>query len=110
MEETWLPIPGFERYQVSNLGRVRREDGRIISFDFSGRCMKVRYLSVRLYDGRGNAKKMVVHKIVYLAFIGEIPQGMHIDHIDRDRRNNRPENLRCVTPKENMANKAREVA
>jgi DNA-directed RNA polymerase specialized sigma subunit len=36
---------------------------------------------------------------------GEIPKGYEIDHIDRNRHNNYPENLRLVTKSENNQNK-----
>lgn len=51
--------------------------------------------------------KVSVHRLVYEAFKGEIPEGMEIDHIDRNRRNNNPDNLRVVTHKENMLNRNR---
>ena len=35
---------------------------------------------------------------------GKIPNGMEIDHIDRDKQNNKLSNLRVVTPHENMLN------
>lgn len=35
---------------------------------------------------------------------GPIPDGLFIDHIDRDKRNNRIENLRLVTWSENQRN------
>jgi hypothetical protein len=47
-----------------------------------------------------------VHKLVYETFKGEIPEGMEIDHIDRNKRNNNPDNLRAVTHKENMGNRS----
>ncbi|MBN2863377.1 MAG: HNH endonuclease [Bacteroidales bacterium] len=44
----------------------------------------------------------VIHRIVAYAFIGEPPTAQHIvDHIDTNRQNNRPENLRWVTKFEN---------
>ena len=39
------------------------------------------------------------------AFVGPRPEGYQVDHIDRDRVNNRLENLRYVTPSENQKNK-----
>lgn len=43
-----------------------------------------------------------MHKIVTLAFLGEPPTKDHIvDHIDTNRQNNRPENLRYLTRLEN---------
>lgn len=45
----------------------------------------------------------VVHRIVAYAFIGEPPTQQHIvDHIDTNRQNNRPENLRWLTKLENI--------
>lgn len=46
-----------------------------------------------------------VHRIVAIAFHGEPPTPQHIvDHIDTNRQNNRPENLRWVTKLENALN------
>lgn len=45
-----------------------------------------------------------VHRIIYETFIGEIPDGYEIDHINTIRTDNRLENLRCVTCKENHHN------
>lgn len=45
----------------------------------------------------------VVHRIVAYAFLGEPPTLQHIvDHIDTNRQNNRPENLRWLTKLENI--------
>jgi hypothetical protein len=47
----------------------------------------------------------VVHRIVAYAFLGEPPSQQHIiDHIDTNRQNNRPENLRWLTKLENILN------
>lgn len=45
-----------------------------------------------------------VHRIVYETFIGEIPAGYEIDHINTIPDDNRIINLRLVTHKENMNN------
>lgn len=43
-----------------------------------------------------------VHRVVATAFLGESPTPQHVvDHIDTNRQNNRPENLRWVTKLEN---------
>ena len=49
-------------------------------------------------------KLMRVHRLVYETFVGEIPQGYELDHINTIRDDNRVENLRAVTPKENGNN------
>ena len=44
-----------------------------------------------------------VHRIVATAFLGEAPSKQHVvDHIDTNRQNNRPENLRWLTRLENI--------
>lgn len=46
-----------------------------------------------------------IHRIVAIAFHGEPPTKDHIvDHIDTNRKNNRPENLRYLTKLENALN------
>jgi hypothetical protein len=45
------------------------------------------------------------HYLVIFSFTGQRPNGMLIDHIDRDKLNNHISNLRYVTPKENSRNR-----
>ena len=46
----------------------------------------------------------MANRLVWMAFNGEIENGMEIDHINGDRQDNRLENLRKVTHKENCNN------
>jgi len=45
-----------------------------------------------------------IHRAIYETFVGEIPEGYEIDHINTIRDDNRVENLRAVTKKENHNN------
>lgn len=47
----------------------------------------------------------LVHRIIYYMVHGSIDDGMQVDHIDRDKTNNRIENLRLVTNTENQHNR-----
>jgi hypothetical protein len=63
------------------------------------------YLYIGLYIGQGKQKKRLwrrVHRVVYEAFVGNIPEGLEIDHIDGDKHNNDITNLRAINRSENM--------
>lgn len=119
MVEIWKPIPGYElSYQVSSLGRVRsltrkrivknchggesyRTDRGRIMKDHSVGAGAYRYVSLR-NDGK-KRKNFFVHRLVADAFCKRPPGCDYVDHIDFDRLNNRADNLRWVTAKENVA-------
>lgn len=53
--------------------------------------------------GYTKIRNEAVHRIVATAFLGPAPTPSHVvDHIDTNRQNNRPDNLRWVTRFENM--------
>lgn len=51
-----------------------------------------------------DGKSYLVHRLVLETFVGECPEGCVCDHISRNRDDNRLENLRWVTIKENQHN------
>lgn len=53
----------------------------------------------------GRSCIVLVHRLVYEAFKGEIPEDLEIDHFDRNKHNNNPDNLRVVTRAENLDNR-----
>jgi hypothetical protein len=100
--EIWKPVIGYEGiYEVSNIGRVKSlkfGKEKILKLLHAGRDR--RYFQVIL--SKGNAKKQLfVHRLVYEAFVGLIPEGLTIDHIDCNPRNNTVENLQVLTREEN---------
>ena len=56
---------------------------------------------------RVGTNKEYVHRMIWKLFNGEIAGGMSIDHIDGNPSNNRIENLRLATHKDNMRNTKR---
>ena len=78
------------------------DDGLLIS-KLTGKALcnmdRDGYIRVRV-DG----KEYRAHRVIWEMFNGPIPEGMLIDHIDRDVYNNRIENLRLVTRQQNNAN------
>ena len=103
MNEEWRDVPGFEgNYKVSNLGQVMS----IPRPNTRGGVLKTNlhrqgYLMVTLYKS-AKRKTMLVHRLVAIAFIGDIPQGKEVNHINGDKGDNRLENLEYVTPSENQ--------
>jgi hypothetical protein len=55
----------------------------------------------------GCAKDYYIHRLVLLAFVGECPIGMECCHNDGNSLNNKVENLRWYTPKNNQADSIR---
>jgi len=49
-----------------------------------------------------NLKKFKVHDLIAGAFLGEKPENYDVDHINGNRADNRPSNLRYVTRSENL--------
>ena len=107
--EVWKDIPNYEgHYQVSNLGRVKSCD-RKIKHPRGGFKFQKGYLSKLGFDNNGYriiriVKDKVgetyrVHRLVMLAFCGD--SNLFVDHINHIKSDNRLENLRYVTPKEN---------
>lgn len=50
-------------------------------------------------------KSYKAHRLIWMYHYGAIPKGIQIDHLNRDRTDNRIENLRLVTNQENQFNK-----
>lgn len=103
--ETWKPIPMLgDVYEASSLGRIRRVvSGRCT---WSGRIIKAQpgrggYLQVQpcVY---GKYIVRSVHTYVANAFLGLRPDNMEVNHLNGNKRDNRPENLEYVTRSENM--------
>lgn len=71
---------------------------------------KDRLVLVKLEDCKGynrftvNKKHYLLHRAMWETFISDIPNNLCIDHIDTNKNNNRIENLRLVTHKENTNN------
>lgn len=102
--EVWRDVKGYEgKYQVSNLGRVkslnyhRENKEKIMIGNKVGRGYKRVLLSKN-----GKTKNFLIHRLVYTAFVGNVPDGFQIDHRDNNPENNRLDNLQLLTVSENI--------
>ena len=112
MNEIWQDILGYEGiYQVSNEGQVRSLD-RMVKHQKGGlQTVKGKILKPSttpkgyqhvILCKNGKAKNFFVHRLVYAAFCGEIPEGLVVNHINEVKTDNRLENLNLMTQKENI--------
>lgn len=54
---------------------------------------------------KGQCKRLMIHKLVAECWLGDKPEGLQVDHIDRNSLNNDYRNLRYVTHSEQMKNR-----
>lgn len=96
MKEIWINIMNYERYQVSNFGRIK-------SLYFKNSKTKERilkltknrqgYLVVNLYDELGKVKMFLVHRLVAEHFLDNSDNLPCINHKNELKDDNRVENL-----------------
>ena len=89
------PIPRLLGFFASESGNIFKQD-RLLK----GSIGRKGYLRVGISID-GVCKNYYIHALIALAWHGDRPNGFHVDHIDFDNVNNRPENLRYLDPKEN---------
>ena len=82
--------------------------------DNAGRCHRPRPVKLKSNTGKNGYcrvmvhrinKKVMYHRIVWELVHGSIPEGYEIDHINGKRLDNRIENLRLVTDRQNAQNR-----
>lgn len=99
--EIWKDVPGFNGYQASNFGNIKK-GVKVLNKTQNG----FGYDMVCLYDGsrwRGSS----VHRLVMLAFCGA--SELHVDHLNGIKTDNRLINLEYVTSRENSIRHYRKV-
>lgn len=113
MKELWKTIEGFEGlYEVSNMGRIKALDRYVINNGglqhkaeriLKQNIQKNKHCMVVLCKN-GKTYPKLVHRLVAIAFIPNPQNKPVVDHIDTDPTNNKAENLRWTTVKENANN------
>lgn len=112
--EVWRDVKDYEGlYQVSNLGRVKSLERYVKHYTGSDKLLSERILKQPITNTgycivglckNGIPAKIKTHRLIAQAFISNPENKPYIDHINTIKTDNRVENLRWVTHKENMNN------
>lgn len=98
--EIWKDVLGYEGlYQVSNTGKVKS----LFRYkkELKPCITKNGYATVELFKHK-KGKRLLIHRIVALAFIENKNNLPQVNHIDENKLNNDVMNLEWQTAKENM--------
>jgi len=102
-------INGFIDYQIDTDGNIwttkkssQNKKGELYKLTLSKK--KTGYLYANIYWGRRLSERasLRVHRLVYETFVGPIPEGFVVDHINDIKDDNTLENLQLLTPSENL--------
>lgn len=114
----WRLIPNTnEFYRINEFGQIQscksygntkaqRGDWHTIRPGKSKKAGRLKCILYIGYDATGNRIKKTgyIHQLVWQAFIGEVPSGFILDHIDNNPLNNYLSNLRLANVFQNMWN------
>ena len=109
--ENFKPVPGYEGYyEVSDHGTVRSVQRVVMRSNGAPQTIRARvrktyqkktgHLSTSL-SKNGRIKSWDIHTLVMRAFVGPLPEGMEVRHLDGNAQNNHLSNLRYGTRAEN---------
>ena len=109
--EIWKDVKGYEGfYEVSNMGLVRSKERTVLQKNGVVKTLPPvilhpytqKYQRVSLSIG-GIETSYLVHRLVAEAFLGDIPDGMEVDHINENPLDNRVENIRYLSRFDNAS-------
>lgn len=90
----WKPVEGAEGYFVNMEGKIKGRQGRVLNGSIVNGYPLFRVSGVRC--------QMSIHRVVAQAFIGDIPEGWVVNHIDEVKTNANVMNLEICTVSHNV--------
>jgi hypothetical protein len=104
MKKEKREIKEFEGYFITDSGKIySTKTGKLKRKKTSKRNYKKKNdYSVVHFVKEGQRYKRFVHRLVWQTFVGEIPDGLQVDHINGVKDDNRIENLQLLTQQENI--------
>jgi len=94
-----MEIVGYENYLIYEDGKVQNKKTK----RYLSTCDNNGYLQVGLYQN-GRHKNYKIHRLIAEHYIPNPDNRKEVDHINRNKKDNRIENLRWVTRSENNLN------
>ena len=94
-----MKLEGYSDYEIYP------ETGQVWSYKrnrFIKRKKGNGYYGCTLIDDNGVIKEWLLHRLIWVAVNGDIPEGMQVNHIDENKHNNSISNLNLLTNKENL--------
>lgn len=91
------PIPEYPEYYATISGKIWSSKRNKFLKPYKDRDG---YLNVTISNDY-KTSNFRVHRLVYAAFNGVIPEGLHVNHINEVKTDNRLDNLNLMTAKEN---------
>lgn len=95
------PIPDFPNYYATSDGRIWIDNQKLNRVTELIQYLRPNgYMQVQPIVNN-KQKPYYAHRLILSAFRGPCPDGYECDHIDRDRTNNNPNNLRWIRVESN---------